>query len=222
MTQSKEDIEGIKIKLLEHIEKTYDKEKSDSFKKNISEMTDEQFIEFLKQQGLIPGENNQTSPNCVFCKMIFGEIPTTKIGENEDAIAILEINPITTGHAMIIPKSHVEAPENLSDKVGFLANQIGDELKRTFNPQRIDFIPGNVMGHEIINILPIYSSETIDSPRNGETPEGLAKIKEQIENSKPKVIEAPTAPTIIEETPSEQKEEINETNTWLPKKYRNF
>jgi len=219
MTHAKEDIEGIKKKLFEHIEKTYDKEKADGFKANISNMNDEQFIEFLKQQGLIPGG---ATTNCVFCKMVFGEIPTTKIGENEDAIAILELNPISHGHAMIIPKAHVEAPENLSDNVGLLANIITDEIKRTFNPKRVDFIPGNIMGHEIINILPIYGSETIDSPRTPETPEGLAKIKEQIINSKPKVIEASATPTIIEENLPEQTEEINETNTWLPKKYRNF
>jgi len=219
MTHTKEDIEGIKKKLFEHIEKTYDKEKADGFKANISNMTDEKFIEFLKQQGLIPGG---AATNCVFCKMIFGEIPTTKIEENEDAIAILEINPISHGHVMIIPKSHVEAPENLSKNVGLLANIVSDELKKAFNPQRVDFIPGNLMGHEIINLLPIYNSETIDSPRKSETPESLKKIKEQIENSKPKIIEVSTTPKIIEENPVKQTTEINETNTWLPKKYRNF
>lgn len=218
MTQTQKDLENIKSKLLDHIKSTYDKTKADEMITRIEGMNDSEFIEFLKTQGLIAGDKNTTDANCVFCSMISGNIPTTKIGENNSAICILELNPISTGHAMIIPKSHVTKTEGLPKEAHDLADTVIDDLLRTFKPQRVDKIHSNVMGHEIINLIPVFNSENMDSPRNSETPEGLAKIKEQILNSKPKQIEIPSKPTEITEEEKEQ-EEINEDNTWLPKRF---
>lgn len=44
--------------------------------------------------------------DCVFCKIIRGEIPAYKVYENESFIAILDINPMNPGHTMVIPKEH--------------------------------------------------------------------------------------------------------------------
>jgi histidine triad (HIT) family protein len=44
--------------------------------------------------------------DCVFCKIISGEIPCKKIAENEYAIAFLDVNPISDGHTLVIPKAH--------------------------------------------------------------------------------------------------------------------
>ena len=45
---------------------------------------------------------------CIFCKIVKGEIPCTKVYENDDVLAFMDINPITDGHALIIPKRHAE------------------------------------------------------------------------------------------------------------------
>jgi len=217
MTQTKEDLNNIKSKLLSHIKSTYDKSKADEMVIKIEGMNDNEFIQFLKTQGLIAGDKTNSDPNCVFCSMISGNIPTTKIGENNSAICILELNPVSIGHSMIIPKSHVTKTDELPKEVHDLADTVIDDLLRTFKPQRIDKIHSNVMGHEIINLIPVFNSENMDSPRNKETPEGLLKTKEQILNSKPKQIELPEKPKQIEEVEKEQ-EEINEDNTWLPKR----
>lgn len=217
MTQTKEDLSNIKSKLLSHIKSTYDKAKADEMITRIEGMNDSEFIEFLKSQGLIAGDKKESDSNCVFCSMINGNIPTTKIGENAQAICILELNPISSGHAMIIPKSHVDSADKIPKEAHDLADVAIDDILRTFKPQRVDKINGNVMGHEIINLIPVYNGENMQSQRNSETPEGLAKIKEQILNSKPKQIEMPSKPTEIIEEEKEQ-EEINEDNTWLPKR----
>ena len=44
--------------------------------------------------------------NCIFCKIIAGDIPCYKIYEDDDILAFLDINPINAGHALIIPKNH--------------------------------------------------------------------------------------------------------------------
>ena len=44
--------------------------------------------------------------NCIFCKMVAGEIPSFKVYEDENCIAALDIGPATKGHTLIIPKTH--------------------------------------------------------------------------------------------------------------------
>ena len=74
--------------------------------------------------------------DCIFCKIISGEIPSAKVFENENIFAFLDINPKAKVHVLIVPKKHIESIKNLekSDKelVGemFLAaRQIAKEKK---------------------------------------------------------------------------------------------
>jgi len=217
MADTEMDLVNIKMKIIEQIKSQYDEPQAKEFISKINDMTDEQFVEFLKQQGLIQGEEETKKQQCIFCSMVFGDIPTTKIGENEKAIAILELNPITQGHSLIIPKDHVEKEENLPEEIKDLAKEVSEKIKKAFDPNRINLIPGHVMGHQLINILPIYNNETLESPRQKQTPEGLLEIKKQIETSQPKEIEEKKSGP-KEEKVEEEKEEINETNTWLPKR----
>lgn len=46
--------------------------------------------------------------DCIFCKIIRGEIPSIKIYEDERVFAFMDINPISKGHALVIPKVHAE------------------------------------------------------------------------------------------------------------------
>ena len=45
-------------------------------------------------------------PDCLFCKIVAGEIPATIIAEDERTIAFMDINPATRGHALVIPRAH--------------------------------------------------------------------------------------------------------------------
>ena len=44
--------------------------------------------------------------NCIFCKIVAGKIPCHKVYEDEDFLAFLDINPLSPGHALVIPKKH--------------------------------------------------------------------------------------------------------------------
>ena len=46
--------------------------------------------------------------NCIFCKIIAGEIPCYKLAENDTAVAFLDIMPVSRGHFLVVPKKHVE------------------------------------------------------------------------------------------------------------------
>jgi histidine triad (HIT) family protein len=47
-------------------------------------------------------------PDCIFCKIVAGEIPAFKVGENGLALAFLDIHPANPGHTLVIPKRHAE------------------------------------------------------------------------------------------------------------------
>jgi histidine triad (HIT) family protein len=47
-----------------------------------------------------------TDPNCIFCKILAGELPATIVDEDERTIAFMDINPATRGHALVIPRAH--------------------------------------------------------------------------------------------------------------------
>lgn len=47
-------------------------------------------------------------PDCIFCKIVAGEIPSHKIHEDESVLAFLDINPVNPGHTLVIPKAHHE------------------------------------------------------------------------------------------------------------------
>lgn len=217
MDQAKQDLDNIKVKLLEQIKTQYSEEQAKELTKRIEKMQDDEFVVFLKTQGLLKDDGTpQQETQCIFCSMVFGQIPTTKIDENEKAIAILELNPISQGHALIIPKDHLESEEQITPEIKSLTNQVSKQLKKAFLAQRVDQIPANVMGHQIINLLPIYSNETIESPRTKQTPEGLAELKKTFDNSKPEQIIQKQE--IQEETKEKELEQINEKDMILPRR----
>jgi diadenosine tetraphosphate (Ap4A) HIT family hydrolase len=47
-----------------------------------------------------------TEPDCVFCKIVAGELPATLVAEDEVTVSFMDINPVTSGHLLVIPKEH--------------------------------------------------------------------------------------------------------------------
>ena len=216
--QSQKDIDSIKSKIIEQINSQYPKDQAKEFSDKIMKMGNEEFIEFLKQQGLIKEDGKKSEENCIFCAIASKQIPSTKLAENEKAIAVLELNPVSLGHTIIIPKEHITKEEEIPKEAKELSKIISNLIENAFHPKRIDKVNSELMGHYVINLIPIYKDESINSKREKKSPEELNKIKEQIENSAPKKIEKKETqenePKKEEKTP----EEINEKNTWLPKR----
>ena len=47
-----------------------------------------------------------SDPDCLFCKIVAGELPSTRIREDDRTVAFMDINPATRGHALVIPRAH--------------------------------------------------------------------------------------------------------------------
>lgn len=74
--------------------------------------------------------------NCLFCKIIKGEIPTNKVYEDDEILAFKDINPKAPVHILVIPKKHIssakeikENDEALIGKMFTVINKIADEFK---------------------------------------------------------------------------------------------
>lgn len=198
--------QSMKEELIEHINKNFPEDKRDEAIEQISSMNNSEFIEFLKANNLL-----KDTENCVFCSIASEKIPSTKIAENENALAILEINPISEGHVIIIPKNHVTKVEQIENSVKEFAEEIKKLIAKKLNPAKVELFYSEAFNHQIINILPIYSDESSNSKRNNSTTEELEKTKQKlIEEEKPEK-------QITYEPP--EKEILDSSKTILPKRF---
>jgi len=113
-----------------------------------------------------------------------------KIDENEKAIAILEINPISKAHSLVIPKEH--ASGKMPKEAKKLAEQVSKKIKKEFNPKEVKILSSTLFGHEILNILPVYKDETQDSKRQQAKPAELEELQKALqEKPKKEIIKKP-------------------------------
>jgi histidine triad (HIT) family protein len=105
-------------------------------------------------------------PDCIFCKIIDGEIPSAKVFENEHVYAFLDISQVTKGHTLVIPKVHQENVYELTEDVAtnlFAAvPQIARSVKRQFEPVGLNLLNNNGKAanqsvfHFHVHIIPRY------------------------------------------------------------------
>jgi histidine triad (HIT) family protein len=124
--------------------------------------------------------------NCVFCKIISGEIPAVKIWEDDKHIAMLDINPVKPGHVLIIPKKHTEYIFDLDDKEYNLlmmkAKEIAKKLKIKLNSKRIGMaVEGFRVPHVHVHLIPVDKENDLNSKRTRPlNAEELSKMAERL------------------------------------------
>ncbi|WP_405489662.1 HIT family protein [Nocardia sp. NBC_00511] len=67
---------------------------------------------------------------CIFCAIVAGEAPATKIFEDDTLVAFLDIRPITRGHTLVIPKSHASDLDHLDPELGGVLFGFGHRLAK--------------------------------------------------------------------------------------------
>ncbi|MFA5169374.1 MAG: HIT domain-containing protein [Candidatus Paceibacterota bacterium] len=99
--------------------------------------------------------------NCIFCKIIKGGAELVKIWEDEDFIAILDINPNTKGVTLVIPKEHYDSyafdmPEDVYSKLMIATRKVAKILEKGLRVQRIAMVmEGMGINHVHIKMYPI-------------------------------------------------------------------
>lgn len=161
---TKEQVKKVKDQLLAHVEEGFPEDKKEYAKKQIAAMGVEELEEFLKNNNLT---YSSKGGQCIFCSIISDQIPSYKIAENKDAVAVLEINPLARGHVIIIPKKHIDSSsgEKLPTDVRKLAEEIAKRIKSKLKPEDVVIKSSNAFGHEVLNVLPLYK-EDVDKEKN--------------------------------------------------------
>ena len=189
MTFTEEEAIRVKEHLLTQLD-NFPEDRRKQIKNQIESMTTEQVETFIEQNKLTHLNNK-----CIFCAITKDEAKSYKISENDSNIAILEINPLSVGHSLIVPLEHKDGITELTKE---LAEDVSEKLKDIFKPKAIDSKEINIMGHPLIELIPIYGGEV---ERHQASEEELKSLQEEI---------------ITEEIP-ETKEELKEVNEVLPK-----
>ena len=111
---------------------------------------------------------------CLFCKIINKQIPAKTVYEDEKVLVFLDINPVSDGHLLIIPKKHVknvlELPKDLAaDMVEIIQAKIYPLLKDKLQIDGMTVIQNNEYGQEVphyhIHIIPRYQEDGIKTVR---------------------------------------------------------
>jgi histidine triad (HIT) family protein len=129
--------------------------------------------------------------NCIFCKIIKGEIPAEKIYEDENFLAFLDITPVNHGHTLLIPKNHYEniyvLPEDILSKISPFFKKIAMAVKKATNADGINIgmnnegAAGQVIPHAHFHIMPRFLNDGYILWHGKEaTPEELKENAEKI------------------------------------------
>lgn len=107
--------------------------------------------------------------NCIFCKIIAGEIPSRKVYEDNVCMAMLDISPASLGHVLVLPKKHVkdltEMDESLCGHLLMVAKEIGLRQKERLNADGFNVVQNNgeaagqTVLHFHIHVIPRYKND---------------------------------------------------------------
>ncbi len=109
--------------------------------------------------------------NCIFCKIIGGEIPSAKIYENDEFVAILDRFPSNIGHVLIIPKKHYanifEIDEDAAARLFKLAVKIAKNMKEVLGLEAMNLVQNNgemagqTVHHFHLHLIPRYEGDKV-------------------------------------------------------------
>jgi len=129
--------------------------------------------------------------NCIFCKILSGDIPSTTVYEDQDFKAILDVNPAARGHVIILPKNHAanifELPDEDAAKIMPVAKKIATAVKKAYNCDGVNILQNNgeaagqTVFHLHVHVLPRFKNDTVNVTWvQGQMPEDLDVIAEEI------------------------------------------
>ena len=130
----------------------------------------------------------RTDTDCIFCKIVAGEIPCFKLYEDEHTLAFMDINPASTGHALAIAKAHWENIHEIPSELAYAciatAQRVAGASQAALSPDGINLLQANGPGagqsvqHFHIHIMPRYAGDEDLEINWGLNPGDTDEIKE--------------------------------------------
>lgn len=111
----------------------------------------------------------QESDTCIFCKIVRGTVPAVKFYEDDEILGFMDIHPNTKGHALIIPKDHIENIYGMSQEMAarlmMAAQKVCVGIKNGVDADGVNIVmnnesaAGQVIWHAHIHIIPRYNED---------------------------------------------------------------
>jgi histidine triad (HIT) family protein len=127
-------------------------------------------------------------PDCIFCAIAAGEAPAEIVDSDEHTVTLMDINPATRGHALVIPRVHTEDLLSISEedlcRTAAAAQRVAKRMEETLEPDGFNLINATraaawqTVFHFHIHVVPRYEDDPLELPwipRGGDMDE-IAKI----------------------------------------------
>jgi histidine triad (HIT) family protein len=131
-------------------------------------------------------------PDCLFCKIVAGEIPSHRIDEDDKTLAFLDINPWTRGHALVIPKTHSRnlydvEPADLA-AMHATAQRVARRMRDRLASEGVNILQSSepvamqTVFHTHVHVIPRYSDDGLRLPAHPQPAEHeeLAQLAEEL------------------------------------------
>jgi histidine triad (HIT) family protein len=120
-------------------------------------------------------------PDCIFCKIVVGELPSERVDEDEHTVAFMDINPWTRGHALVVPRLHSRNlfdidPDDLSHTM-VAAKRLAERMRERFGCDGINLLTSaepaawQTVLHLHVHVIPRYEDDPLRLPGSPMTPE---------------------------------------------------
>lgn len=111
----------------------------------------------------------KTSKDCIFCKIVAGEIPCTKVFEDDFVLAFMDISPLNKGHLLVIPKEHfldiIEIDPKLYGHMASVVCNLAKAVKASIDPEGMNVMQLNgkagnqVVPHLHMHLVPRWTGD---------------------------------------------------------------
>jgi histidine triad (HIT) family protein len=110
--------------------------------------------------------------DCIFCTIVKGDAPSTKVYEDDDVLAFLDIRPVTRGHVLVIPKTHATELKDLDPDLGTKVFRVGHSLAMAVRQSDLKADGANLVindgksafqtvGHVHLHVIPRQSGDKL-------------------------------------------------------------
>ncbi len=115
-----------------------------------------------------------SDPDCLFCKIVAGEIPSTRVDEDERTVAFMDINPATPGHLLVVPREHasdlLEVPEADLEACARTAQRLAQRVKERLGADGLNLLNScgeaawQTVFHFHVHLIPRYADDPLRLP----------------------------------------------------------
>lgn len=165
MVYNDEQVREVKRQIFEQTRNLPDAQRK-AIEEQVNKMDAEELESFVREQ--MSGQKGEPDKpqKGIFRMIADGDIPSKKINENKDALAVVSVRAASKGHVLVIPKKPVGDANLMSSGAYNLARQIGKKIISKIKANSTAIQTENAFGEVVINVIPIYDKPlSVTSPK---------------------------------------------------------